>query len=55
MGISEIKWKECITPLEDAGHEICLYDRDNSEEIQMERAKDADVIIDLRVLGEPHL
>ena len=45
MGISEIKWKECITPLEDAGHEICLYDRDNSEEIQMERAKDADVII----------
>lgn len=45
LGIDKMKWKQYVEQLESAGHEICLYNREGSEKIQIERAKDADVII----------
>lgn len=45
LGISEEKWQECMEPFLRRGHEILRYEKESDEEILIERAKDADVVI----------
>ena len=45
LGINENKWKECTAPFLEQGHQIVSYERETSEEILIEHAKDADAVI----------
>lgn len=45
LGIEERVLKECIEPLLQAGHTFTAYERSLDEDIQIERVKDADIII----------
>ena len=45
LGISENLLKECAKPFLDAGHTFTAYEKNTDPAVQIERAKDADVIM----------
>lgn len=45
LGVSDEVLSACAKPLIEAGHEFRAYDRDTDPRVQIERAKDADVIM----------
>lgn len=45
LGVSEEVLNRCAKPFVDAGHSFEAYDRDMDPQVQIERAKDADVVM----------
>ncbi len=45
LGISQEILNECAKPLVDAGHTFTSYPKDSNPQVQIERAKDADIIM----------
>ena len=45
LGVSEELLHECAKPFLDAGHTFTAYEKNTDPAVQIERAKDADVIM----------
>ncbi len=45
LGINKTKWDQCVSPFLKQGHEIVSFERETSEEILIQNAKDADAVI----------
>ena len=45
LGVPQEVLEECAKPLIDAGHSFTAYPKDTDPKVQIERAKDADVIM----------